>query len=355
MKDHILTALEPQINLSRSTRWRMWLLNICVFAVIVQSSLSDNFHSLYAAAAALAAALGTEFLITLKSKKLTLLDGSAAATALILTLLLPGMINPVLPALGAVFAIAVVKHSFGGLGANWLNPALGGWLFIRFSFSALFSQNLEGSVFSLLSDALSRGYADPAGSPMSIIKLAGYNAGKFDGVLTGLLNSTVFSFFRATLPEGYVKLFGFDGPAVIADRGLFALVIATVLISAAQISRFWMPAVYLAVYGLLIRLSGALPYGGFFGGGDVLFGLCTGGTLAAAFILLADPATGPKSGPGAAASAVLAALLSFVFRYLGGEAYGAFFAVATVNALVPLIRGAESWIFFERRRGAGER
>jgi electron transport complex protein RnfD len=337
----------------------MWLLNICVFAVIVQSSLTDGFHSLYAALAALAAALGTEFLVNIKNKKMTLLDGSAAATALILTLLLPNTAHPLFPALGAVIAIAVVKHSFGGLGSNWLNPALGGWLFIYFSFSFLFSQNLEGSALSLLSDALAKGYADPSGSPMGspmgIIKLAGYTPGKFDGMLTGLLNSTVFSFFRATLPEGYIQLFCFDGPAIIADRGLFALAAATVLISAAQISRFWMPAVYLAVYGLLIRLFGALPYGGFLGGGDILFGLCTGGSLAAAFILLADPATGPKSGIGAAAVSILAALFSFLFRYPGGEPYGAFFAVALVNALVPLIRGAENWFFFERRRSADER
>ncbi|MDR1178251.1 MAG: RnfABCDGE type electron transport complex subunit D [Spirochaetaceae bacterium] len=355
MKDHILTALEPQINLSRSTRWRMWLLNICVFAVILQSSLTDGFHSLYAAFAALAAALGTEFLVNIRNKTMTLLDGSAAATALILTLLLPNTLPPLIPALGAAFAVAVVKHSFGGLGSNWLNPALGGWLFIRFSFGFLFSQNLEGSALSILSGALSRGYVDPAGSPMGIIKLAGYGAGTFDGMLTGLLNSTVFSFFRATLPEGYVQLFCFDGPALIADRGLFALASATVLITAAQISRFWMPAVYLAVYGLLIRLFGALPYGGFSGGGDVLFGLCTGGTLVAAFILLADPATGPKSTAGAAAVSVLAALFSFIFRYPGGEVYGAFFAVALVNALVPLIRGAENRFFFEKRRSADER
>jgi electron transport complex protein RnfD len=329
----------------------MWLLNTCVFAVIVQSSLSDGFHSLYSAAAALAAALGAEFLITVKDKKMTLLDGSATATALILTLLLPDMINPLLSALGAAFAIVVVKHSFGGLGANWLNPALGGWLFVRFSFSSLVSQHLEGSALSLLSDALARGYVDSSGSPMSIIKLAGYNAGTFDGMVTGLLNSTVFSVFRATLPEGYVHLFGFNGPGIIADRGLFVLVSVTVLITASQISRFWMPAVYLGLYGLLIRLAGALPYGGFTGGGDVLFGLCTGGTLVAAFILLTDPATGPKTNPGSAAAAVLAALLSFIFRYPGGEAYGAFFAVAMVNALVPLIRSAENWILFEKRRG----
>jgi electron transport complex protein RnfD len=123
----------------------MWLLNICVFAVILQSSLTDGFHSLYTALATLAAALGTEFLINMRKKTMTLLDGSAAATALILTLLLPNTLPPLIPALGAAFAIAVVKHSFGGLGSNWLNPALGGWLFIRFSFGFLYPQNIEGS------------------------------------------------------------------------------------------------------------------------------------------------------------------------------------------------------------------
>ena len=70
----------------------------------------------------------------------------------------------------------------------------------------------------------------------------------------------------------------------------------------------------------------------------MLTGLCSGGILAAAFILIADPSTGLKSRALTLPAAGLGGALSFAFRYLGFEPYGAFFAVALFNALSPLFR-----------------
>ncbi|MDR2110614.1 MAG: RnfABCDGE type electron transport complex subunit D [Spirochaetaceae bacterium] len=337
---------KPQVNLAYSAAGRMWLVSFCAAMAIIQSSLTDGFASLLTAFAAAAAAVLTELSLTFKKGRIR--DGSAVTSALILVLLLPNTIHPVFAALGAVFAMAVVKHGFGGLGANWLNPALGGWLFIRFSWPGAFNRSLEGSPLAVLSESLGRGFSDPQGSPLAILKISGWSGGSFDGTFTSILNKLFFFTGGVELPGGYIAFFNPAGAGIIADRGLFCLLLGTIVITAFRIGRFYVPLVYLGVYALLIRLLGALPLGGTPGNGDMLFGLLSGGTLAAAFLLAADPATGPKSAAGALISAALAGAGTFIFRYQGLEPYGAFFAIALLNALAPLIRGLESRSFYSR-------
>jgi electron transport complex protein RnfD len=241
-------------------------------------------------------------------------DGSAAASLMMLVLLLPHSINPLYAALGAVFAVLLVKYSYGGLGANWVNPALGAWLFIRLSWPALF----DG--------------AHPAFPPGSSL----------DILLRNFLNRNVFSLIGAELPPGYADLFlGGGTGGIIADRGFPALLLGTILLTAVRVNRAWIPGLYLAVYALLVRSFGAFSTGGGFGEGDILYCLCSGGTLVAAFLVICDPVTGAKTPAGMLLTTTLAAVLTFLFRYPGGELYGAFLAAALINALVPLIRSME--------------
>jgi electron transport complex protein RnfD len=346
----------------------MWLVSACAGLAVVQSSLTDDGASLMIAFAALSGAVLSEFLLNIKLRSQNITDGSAAASALVFTLLLPNTFPPVLAFLGSIFAMAVVKYSFGGLGANWLNPAVGAWLFARFSWPAAFEESLRNSPLSLLSTLSRNGELDSQGSPLSLLaangmdlggafplpdaaSLAGFGAAAGSGAegVVAFLNRTVFSFFGARLPAEYASLFASRFPAIIADRGLLCLLIGTIVIIAFQASETWIPAVFLAVYVFLVRFFGAFFLGGALGNGDILFGVCSGGVIAAVFLLCSDPATAPKSKGGKAAAVVLAAILTFMFRYIAFEPYGVFFAVAFVNVLVLLIRGIESRLFYQRR------
>jgi electron transport complex protein RnfD len=350
----ILPERKPQVNISRPAAERMWLICFCAGLGIIQSGLSDSGASLIIALCALASAVLTELLITYKTSGFEKIrDGSAVASALVFSLLLPNQIHPVYAALGAVFAIGVVKHSFGGLGANWVNPGLGGWLFIRFSWPSFFERSLEGSPLHILGESLAKGFSDAQGSPAALLKMSGMDqfsgaAESLAGTIRAFLNARFFSAAGAELPPGYLDFLVSRTPGIIADRGLLALLLGTVIISVSQSGRAWVSAVYLGVFGLLVRIFGALPYGGLAGGGDILFGLFSGGTFAAAFLLAADPATGAKSHAGAAGLAVLGALLTWFFRYQGLDPYGAFLAVALMNAFTPLIRRFEAWCFFRK-------
>jgi electron transport complex protein RnfD len=300
----------------------MWLVFGCAAGTALYSALFDNFASLNVALSALAAGLLAEALALHFGKlqgqntagNAAIADGSAAASIMVLVLLLPHSINPLYAALGAVFAMLLVKYSYGGLGANWMNPALAAWLFIRFSWPALF------------------GAVQPAVS----------SGGALDTALRTFLNRTIFTVTGAELPPGYVDLLlGTGNGGIIADRGLPVLILGSILFMAVRINRAWIPGLYLITYALLVRSFGAISAGGGFGEGDVLYCLCSGGTLVAAFLVVCDPVTGAKTPTGMLLITISAAFLAFLFRYPGGELYGAFPAAAMSNALVPLIRAAE--------------
>jgi electron transport complex protein RnfD len=310
----------------------MWLVCGCAFLCVLQSAASDGGKSFFVSLTALISALTIEILLTWKkSGFMKIIDGSAAATAMTLSLLLPNEINPLYAALGAAFAITVVKYSFGGLGSNWLNPALGGWLFMRFSWSDAFTKALEGS-------------------SSSIAELLAAQPSALDNSVTAFLNKTVFSATSSHLPSGYIDLLFLQNPGLIADRGLFALLIGTVVITAVGISRSWGPPLFLFVYAFLTRLAG--DKAGELWNGDMLYGIFTGGTIAAAFILAAEPASGAQYKPGIMFAVITGAVLSWVFRYWCLDYSGCFIALALVNCLTPLVRFFElKFLAFRERRG----
>ena len=325
--NRLLFSNMPQINISCPSTGRMWIICGCAFFCVLQSSLSDGGKSFVVAVVAFIIALLTEFLLTWRTHGTNKIkDGSAAATALILTMMLPNNIHPFYAALGSAFAIFVVKFSFGGLGSNWLNPALGGWLFVRFSWPTAYSNAFEGSPVSI--------------SEMTHVP----EIGMIDNSVTEFLNNTVFSVAGVQMPSGYIDLLFNSSPGFITDRGLLALLIGTVVITAIGINRGWIPLVFLAVYGFLIRLAGDLT--GIVWNGDIIYGLFSGGTIIAAFILAAEPSSSAKLLPGVIFSVVLAAILSWFFRYKCMEYSGCFIALALVNCLMPVIRLAEDKIFF---------
>ncbi|MDR1215608.1 MAG: RnfABCDGE type electron transport complex subunit D [Treponema sp.] len=313
--------MKPQISLVRQTTPRMWIVSLAALLAIIQSSLADSFSSLVIAVTTVGAAFVCEFVIYFRTEKGAMIqDGSSIASALVLTLLLPNSINPVYAAIGAIFAMIVVKYSFGGLGANWMNPALGGWLFVRFSWNGVFEKAMMPSIES------------------STSRLGGFGDFFTAEPVANFLNNTIFSLTGAELPTGYLDILGSRGATIIADRGLLALLLGTIVIAASQTIRVRVPVVYLAVYGAMVK---------FFGDGDVLTAFLSGGTIVAAFFLLPEPVTSAKSNRGACICALFAGIFTFIFRYQSDELYGAFFAIILLNAVVPSVKRLESRLLYK--------
>ncbi len=349
-KPMLQVARKPLVHLTVSTPARMWLISLCAGLAIIQSSLTDSFASSGVALAAVAGAVITELLINAVKGTSTLLDGSAITSALVFTLLLPHDVHPAIAAVGMIFAIGVVKQSFGGLGTNWLNPAIGGWLLVRFSWSEIFMATLEKSPLFILEESLRNGIIDPSGSPLAILKIAGYKESILDKSITDFLNSTFFSFFNVELPAGYIDFLNFSGPGIIADRGIGCLLLGTIIITTCSIYRYSLSLIFIGAYLILVRLFGATPFGGTIGNGDMLFALLTGAIIPGAFILSSDPVTSTKSFKGGIIVSLLLAILTFSFRYPGHTPFGVIYAVALINVFVPLIRYIEGQLLYRARR-----
>jgi len=85
----------------------------------------------------LAAVLTEAGIQKLSKQELTIKDGDAASIGMIIALLLPYGVPLWIPAVGSFFGVALVKHAFGGLGANLFNPAIAAWVFLNMSWGAL--------------------------------------------------------------------------------------------------------------------------------------------------------------------------------------------------------------------------
>ena len=156
------------LNLSASPHVRdRWTTSFIMHTVLISllpaaavGVIVYGWHALLVILASIIAAVGTEALFCVMTRKpLSITDGSAAVTGMLLALSLSPSTPVVYPILGAVFAILVAKCCFGGLGKNFINPALAGRCFLLMSFGATMTQfpALDGvtsaTPFKLLSDA----------------------------------------------------------------------------------------------------------------------------------------------------------------------------------------------------------
>ena len=133
----VILALLP------SALWGVWAFGLRALVVLLVS---------------IASALLAEYLLGLVSKEFTLRDWSATVTGLLVGMNMPPEVPLYIPVIASVFAIAVVKWTFGGLGCNWMNPALAGRVFVFFSFTSEMSSFFTLTLLynsSTMPDALS--------------------------------------------------------------------------------------------------------------------------------------------------------------------------------------------------------
>ncbi|MGE4357100.1 MAG: RnfABCDGE type electron transport complex subunit D, partial [Candidatus Omnitrophota bacterium] len=130
-KDKLIVSVSPHIKSKDSCKKIMWSVVLALIPTGIAGVFIFGFSALKVIAISITSALLTEAVIQkLRHKKITISDGSCFITGLLLAYNLPPQIPWWLPAVGSFFAIAIAKHSFGGLGHNILNPALAGRAFL---------------------------------------------------------------------------------------------------------------------------------------------------------------------------------------------------------------------------------
>ncbi len=268
------------------------LLPACIFGVF-----NFGWYSLLLILVCVATCVVLEFLWdVLTRKKMTIRDMSAVVTGMILSLNLPPKLPLWMAALGAAFAIVIVKLLFGGLGQNFMNPAAAAKCFLMICFT----------------------------SQMNLF------------VYQGVLSTTPLDVLRAGGSVDLLQLFLGNTSGCIGETCAIALLAGAIYLFIRRIIDFRIPLsyllsafIYIAIYSLLTR--GGIDF--------TLIGahMLGGGMLLGAFFMATDYVTSPVSRPGRMIYGALVGALICTFRLFGATNGSICYAIILSNLFVPLI------------------
>jgi Na+-translocating ferredoxin:NAD+ oxidoreductase subunit D len=333
------TAKSPHLYSGQSQRIMVAWVCAAMAPAVFWGIMAFGWRALVVLGISIGSALLAEGAIDIALKKLTLNDGTAFLTGLIIGLSMPAGVPLAIPALAACFAVLVVKWSFGGLGSNWMNPAMAGTAFAYIgwssSFTSWFLPRTVGSIDGLTGSTpimLMRARAFSGA-----FKPDAYAVTGFDTAVTSSLNEMVFRPLGASLPGGYIDLLVGNHPGAIGELSAILLLLGTVVLISKRVIRWEIPASVIFAFASLTWIFAGLPSTGALFSGDVLFGLCTGAVIFIAFFCATDPVSSPMTFTGRLIYGMGIGIVIFLFRFLGTKGDGAAFAVIIMNCLVPVI------------------
>ena len=242
------------------------------------------------------AALLTEYLCKKMRGRAFVMDGSAVVTGLLLALTLPPTVPLWMAAVGAVFAIAVVKEAFGGLGHNIFNPALAARAFMSVSFSLPMTT-----------------WVDPTGFGVDVVT----SATPLSGVST----------WQPFDPAAYQAMFLGNTSGSLGETSALAILIGGCLLLGLRVVNWRIPATYIGVVAIL-----SLAFGQ-----DSLFHILAGGLMLGAFFMATDYVTSPLTNRGKVIFGVSLGVLTMLIRHFGGMPEGVCYSILFMNAMTPLI------------------
>ena len=210
-----LVGPAPHIRARQSTFSLAWGTSILLVPAFLWGLYCFGFDALIPVTAAVLSAIAGELVIGLVYGSLTIADGTAFLTGFLIGLSMPPGVPLYIPIVSALFAICLVKGAFGGLGANWMNPALAGVVFALLnwpnqmdtwkwpkqlaSVSGISGATPLGLVRTKLMDG-------GGGSASDILENIGYRVSSIDQGVTTFFNDFFFRFLGAKLPMG---IYGF--------------------------------------------------------------------------------------------------------------------------------------------------
>jgi electron transport complex protein RnfD len=275
-------------------------------------------------AIAVAAALAAEAAGAALRRTVTLHDGTAFYSGLLIGCLLPPTVPLYVPAAAAGFALLVVKQTFGGLGRNWMNPALAGVIAARLCWPEAFAVP-AGTFWTAAS------LPQLAASPSAL------QASPLDAAVLGWLNRTLLSPLGLRLPPGTFDLLVGIRAGNIGELSVPLLAAGGAVLAARRIVRWQLPVAFLAAFMLLAWVFGGLTAGAGLFAGLPLSHLAAGSLLLVALFAATDPVTSPLTASGQVFFGLGAGCLAFVLRFHGTLLDGTAPAVLLMNGAVPLI------------------
>ena len=298
MSNLLNISSSPHVRDKSSTKSIMWdvflaLMPAAIFGIYNFSVKPRDINAILLIVVCSATCVLTEY-IWQKAMKLplTVSDGSAAVTGLLLALNLSSTFPIWMAIIGSVFAIIIVKQLFGGLGQNFMNPALGARCFLMVSFA--------GQMTSFTYDGVT------GATPLAQIKM-GTGTPKLLDMFLGTTGGT------------------------IGETSVVALLIGAAYLVARKVISLRIPVTYIVTFAIFAIL---------FGQHDMMYlakELCAGGLILGAFFMATDYVTSPITPKGQIVFGIILGVSTGVFRIFGASAEGVSYAIIISNLLVPLI------------------
>ncbi len=305
----------------------MYSVAIALMPALAGSVYFFGVRALWIVALTVVSCIATEGLIQkLTGKPLTIRDGSALVTGILLAFNLPPGIAWWIPVLGGVFAIAIGKSTFGGIGYNPMNPALIGRVFLLFSFPVQMTTTwLAPTGFPGLD-------AESTATPLNILKQSSAVVANRDVYSIEAVNAALSRL--ADLQTSFVDLFFGQRAGCVGETSVFLLLIGAAFLLYKRIIGWKIPFTFVATVALLTWIFGGVE--GFFSG-PWLFHVLTGGLVLGAFYMATDMVTSPITFRGRILYGIGCGVLTVVIRLIGGFPEGVSFAILLMNLGVPLL------------------
>ncbi len=314
MSDFLIVASPPHIHSKLNYNNAVFIVILCLFPALVAGTIFFGFYALGIVCISIVSSLFFEVIFKYFTKrKITVYNGTAILTGLLLGLSLPPAVPFWIPILGAGFAIIITKQLFGGFGFNLLNPALTARAFLILSFPGIMTTSYKTPLYGTISglDTITQA------TPLTILKNPGYY-----GDVNLILE-------RFSSPD-YLKLllFGQVGGA-IGETCKIMLLLGGIFLFFLKIIDFRIVVGYILSF-LLLNLI--IP-----GGINPLFQLFSGGVILAIFFMITDWVTTPLTKSGRWIFGIGCGFFTVLFRYFSSYPEGVTPAILLMNILTPLI------------------
>ncbi|VAV85310.1 Electron transport complex protein RnfD [hydrothermal vent metagenome] len=319
-EDALIISSSPHLLSKENVHRIMYTVILALVPAIAASVYFYRLNAVILLLVCTITAVLTEFLVQRFMKKdTTAYDGSAAITGLLLALTLPPSFPIFGAVLGSVFAVAIGKQIFGGLGFNIFNPALLGRAFLQATYPVLITTWHDPVAGSLMVDVVS------SATPLALMK--------FEGGMTSHLS----------------LLFG-NVSGSLGETSAIAVLIGGLFLRLRGYVNWKLPLGYLgsmAAVGALFWFINPGKYP------DPLFHITAGGAMLGAWFMVTDMVTSPTTPKGQWIFAVSAGALAVIIRLFGGLPEGVMYSILLMNSIVPLLnRYTRPKVFGEIKQGA---
>lgn len=261
-------------------------------------------RALYVIAVSVAACVVSEYIsCKVMKKKVSIYDWSAVVTGILLAYTLPPTVPLWLPLIGGAFAIVIVKMLFGGIGYNFVNPALAARAFLAASWPVLMTTWIKPGM-----DAVS------GATPLALIKKGGEAAG---GALPSLMD-----------------LFIGNVGGSLGETSAVLLLIGGIYLILRKVITPEIPVMFIGTVAVMTWLLGG--NNGLFTG-DFLYHILAGGLFLGAFFMATDYTTSPVTFKGRIIMGIGCGIITAVIRLYGGYPEGVCYSILLMNVAVPLI------------------